>query len=136
MEDYETRLIEWTIFYAKNKDIIKKEIKDYKILKNFVEFEYKDKKHTYHVYPELTRDATDISKDGWKTLVCLNKQKNLKFLLDNWKELIQNPKLSIIFVNPTSENRWIIFPHTHDKIAEKESLKAGLKTLFEGVEEV
>jgi hypothetical protein len=129
MADDLNKLLEWIIFYAKNKDIIKKEIKEYKILKNYVEFEYKDKKHIYYAYPNLTDDIIEASKDGWITVVCLNNPENLKYTVSNWDKLIKNPKFSMIFANPKTNQRWIIFPHTHNKITEKETLKLGLEAM-------
>lgn len=123
------KILEWIIYYAKNKDIIKKEIKEYKILKNYVEFECKDKKHIYYACPELNEEIIEKSKDGWVTVVCLNKKENINFTVSNWERLIKNPKFSMIFVNPVSHQKWIIYPHTHNKITEKSTLKLGLETM-------
>jgi len=133
MADQLSALLEWTIFYVKNKDIIKREVKDYKILKNFVEFEMKDKKHVYYAYPELNEEVLDKCKDGWVTAVCLNKKENIKFVVSNWDKLIHNNKFSMIFVHPSSNGKWIIFPYTHNKITEKASLKLGLETMAQEV---
>ena len=129
-------LTEWTIFYVKNKDIIRKEIKDYKVLKNFVEFEYSSRKHTYYILPDLKSDSLAISKEGNITIICLNKKENLNFLVENWENFKINSKFSIIFVNIKTGGKWIVYPHTHDKITDKESLKPGLISLFENVLEV
>jgi hypothetical protein len=129
MADDLSILLEWTIFYVKNKDIIKKEIKDYKVMKNYVEFEYKDKKHVYYAYPELNDEIFEKINEGFVTVVCLNKKENINFTVKNWEKLVKNPKFSMIFVHPKSSSKWIIFPHTHDKITEKSTLKLGLETM-------
>jgi len=129
MADDLNTLLEWTIFYVKNKDIIKKDIKDYNVMKNYVEFEYKDKKHVYYSYPELDEEIFEKTTEGWVTLVCLNKKENINFTVRNWEKLIKNPKFSMIFVHPKSSQKWIIFPHTHNKITEKSTLKLGLETM-------
>lgn len=136
MADDLNTLLEWTIFYAKNKDIIKKEIKDYKVMKNFVEFEYKDKKHIYYAYPQLNDEVIEKSYDGWVTVVCLNKKENINFTLQNWEKLIKNQRFSMIFVHPKSSQKWIIFPHMHNKITEKQTLKLGLETMAQEVPNV
>ncbi|MBR9690286.1 hypothetical protein GOV08_01240 [Candidatus Woesearchaeota archaeon] len=130
-------LTQWTILYVKNKDILKKEIKEYKIFKNYVEFEYLDaRKQTCYIYPTMKSEARSDTKEGWKAVICLNTKANFDFLISNWENLIKNPKLSIIFVNPRLNQKWIVFPHTHNKITEKASLKLGLQTLFESVARV
>ncbi len=129
MTDDINTLLEWIIAYAKNKDIIKKEIKDYKILKNYVEFEMKDKKYTYYAYPELNDEILDKCSEGWVTAVCLNSKKNINFVVSNWDKLTKNNKFSLIFAHPSSNQRWIIFPYTHDKITERKTLKLGLEAM-------
>lgn len=133
MSDDINKLLEWTIFFVKNKDILKKEIKDYKILKNYIEFDYGDRKHTYYVYPQLNSELIEHSTKDTATVVCLNKKENLKFVVDNWDKIIKNKKFSIVFVHMSSNQRWIIYPYTHNMITEKSALKSGLQTLFEQI---
>lgn len=133
MTDELNTLLEWIIFYVKNKDIMKKEIKDYKVLKNYVEFEFKDKKQLYYAYPELNKEVLERYSDGWVTIVCLNNKENINFVVSNWDKLTKNPKFQMIFVHPSSNQRWIIFPYTHDKITEKKTLKLGLETIAQEV---
>lgn len=133
MTDQINSLLEWTIFFVKNKDIMKREIKDYKILKNYVDFEYKDRKHTYYMYPELNDEAITVSEKGITTIVCLNKKDNLNFVVKNWDKLTKNKTFSMVFVHPTSNQRWIIYPYTHNSVTEKSSLKSGLQSLAEQI---
>jgi hypothetical protein len=129
MADELNTLLEWIIFYVKNKDLIKKEIKDYKILKNYVEFEMKDKKQIYYAYPMLNDEILEKCSEGCVSAVCLNKKENINFAVSNWDKLVKNPKFSMIFVNIPTNQRWIIFPYTHDKITEKQTLKLGLEAM-------
>ena len=128
------KLEEWTIIHIKNRDLIKRELKDYKILDSAIKVNYKSKSQTIYLYQIM--DSTIINKIGEEliTVVCLNSMKNINFCVDNWDKLISNKLFSIIFVNPESKNKWIIYPYTHNKITEKASLKSGLVSLYENVE--
>ncbi|MBI4145352.1 hypothetical protein HY493_04065 [Candidatus Woesearchaeota archaeon] len=79
-----------------------------------------------------------LQPDTNACLVVLNARKNLDVIAERWGELVNYPKLCVIFANPESstDKRWIIFPHTHDKITERKTLKLGLESLFAMVEEV
>ena len=68
----------------------------------------------------------------------LNSKENLDFLMNKWNKLIKFDKLTIFFVNPFSEleKKWFISPYVHNKICDKDSLKLGLKTMFETVESI
>lgn len=80
--------------------------------------------------------TSKLQPDLQAALVVLNTRKNLDIVIQAWNELIKYPKLSIIFANPdsTTDKRWIIFPHTHEKITERKALKVGLESLFLTVE--
>ena len=70
------------------------------------------------------------------TLVLLNKKENVDLIVSGWPHLIKKSNLSVLFVNPETNNKWSINPHIHDKIADKKSLKKGLLSIFESVEPV
>ena len=131
--DYENDLIEWTIRFVKHRDLIKKNLIDYKILKNFIEFEFKDKKHIYYIYPELNDGSIKELNDELISFIVLNKKSNVKFLADNWDKFIKFQKTNIVFVNSKVNQHWIITPFIHNKIAEKKKLKKGLMSLFDNV---
>ena len=134
MQDKISQLLEWTIFYVKNKDMIKKEMTDYKIIKDSISFEYRNNKnHTYQIRPELDDSImSNILKDN-VTIVCLNKLENLNFMIKVWEKLIPNKTLSFVFVNAKENQKWAVTPYIHDKISDKNSLKAGLRSLFESI---
>lgn len=129
-------ITEWTIQYIKYRDLMKKNLVDYKILKNCIEFEFKDKKHFYYIFENLNSDALkDLSNENI-TFVVANKQKNVVFLEKNWASFTKFPKANLIFVHPKSNQTWMINPYFHDRVAEPKKLKQGLLSLFEGVKEV
>jgi hypothetical protein len=69
-------------------------------------------------------------------LVGFNTEENLQFILANWERLVSVPKLTIYMVNPVSETekRWAINPHVHERICDADSLKTGLRAMFETVD--
>ena len=136
-------LVEWTINFIKNKDIVAKKIEQIENGKDGFDLyiKYKDREHYYIIVPNLvdidsiTQRINDIFHF---TIVTLNSKESFDALLKNWNKLINFKFLSIIFVNPFSEidKKWIIFPYTHNKISDESSLKIGLKSMFEMVEPI
>ncbi len=129
----------WIQEYLRHKDMFQRKIK--KIVDgNPPTVVYSDKETKILVEPVITNidDIRESCSDGSVILVTLNMMKNLKMIADNWSKLISNPDFCIYFVNPVgaAEKRWVIFPYTHNKIAERSSLKSGLKSLFSTVAEV
>ena len=79
------------------------------------------------------KDAIPKLKEGWLTVVTLHNEANRKALIENWKSFAAHPKLTVYFVNPlvASENKWVIVPHTHDKVCDHESLALGITAMGE-----
>ena len=136
-------LSEWIVNFVRHKDIIKKSILDIKAGENRVDVKFKDKEQVFLIMPELdslesfeqiTKELEN--KDRYVAVVCINSDKNINFLVQNWKEAAKHPQLSFYFVNPSSstEQKWIIFPHVHNRIADMSSLKMGLAAMAECVE--
>jgi hypothetical protein len=69
-------------------------------------------------------------------LVGFNTLENFQFIVDNWEALVSCAGLMVYMVNPVSETekRWVINPRVHERICDPESLKTGLRTMFETVE--
>ena len=99
---------------------------------------YKEKEKFILVMPFLV-NAEELRfrlKSGKSvTIITLNSEQNMDFLIDNWKLIIDSPELTIMFINPFSltDHRWIIRPYVHNKITENSVLKKGIKTMFETV---
>lgn len=134
-------LTDWTEQYVKNKDLLLKNVVN--ITRNEGDWTLsvikKDGVQHFLVIPHLESIETVTSKlqpDTNACLVVLNTRKNLDIVAENWSELAKHPRLCVIFANPDSstDKRWIIFPHTHDKITERRTLKQGLESLFAMVE--
>ncbi|MBI4151298.1 hypothetical protein HY492_04175 [Candidatus Woesearchaeota archaeon] len=135
-------LAEWTEQYVRNKDLLTKSIVNivredggwtFAVIK-------KDCTQHYLVMPHfapedfLKRMKPDING----VLVVLNTKHNLSHVIEHWQALTQFPKLAIIFANPdaSGDKRWMVSPHTHDKITERKALRRGLESLAMTVAEV
>jgi len=136
-------LVEWTINFVKNKDIISKKIEKIENGKDGFDLyvKYKDKEQFFIIIPDIVDIEPIIQRinnDFYFSIVTLNSKKNLDVMLKNWNKLINFKFLNIIFINPFSEldKKWVVFPHTHHKISDESSLKNGLKSMFEAVEPI
>ena len=134
-------LADWTINFVKNKDLISKKIEKIEAGKNGIDFyvKFKDKEQYFIISPNIYEIDSIIGKINSKnyfSVVTLNSKENFDALLKNWKKLVDFKFLSIMFVNPYSslDKKWIIFPHTHNKICDESSLKLGLKSMFDMVD--
>lgn len=140
MDKATSLLSEWTINFIKNKDIHTMSIKDIKKEKNEITIKYIDKEETYIVDPYFTdiNNILEKKEDNYTVLVVLNKKKNLDLIIKNWTRLIKYKNLRIILVNPFSEleKKWILNPYFHNKVADMESLKKGLTSLFYAVDPI
>lgn len=84
------------------------------------------------------KDVVQVLKEAsgeHPTLVCFNTQENFDVVLKNWKNLVELKNFNIYFVNPFSKTDkiWIVFPSTHNLVADEASLELGLRTMFEQV---
>ena len=136
-------LVDWSINFVKNKDIISKKIEKIENGKdNFdLYIKYKDREQYFIIVPniaDIDSIIQRINNNYYFSIVTLNSKENFNIIIKNWNRLISFKFLNIIFVNPFSEmdKKWIIFPHTHNKICDESSLKTGLKSMFETVDSI
>jgi hypothetical protein len=136
-------LIEWTVRYLKNKDAFFKKIQDLKTEGNRIFVKTTDKDQTYIIEPFIDTANIDAllgqMKEDYCALVIYNTKQNLDIIIKEWKKLANFKKqFSIYFVNPfsKSDRQWIIFPYTHDMIAEGKGIKEGLMALASNVDPI
>jgi len=132
-------LAEWFIRYIKNRDLYFKRIKDIAQKDGLVIVEEKTRTVQYQIISfaqDLKGPAVDMKEEEHYGIVLYNTEENFKALLSAWAELSKVKNLIVYFINPFSklDKQWVIYPHTHNRITEKESLKTGLRTMFETVE--
>ncbi len=138
-------LIEWVEHFVKNKDVFLKSIKSVERKDYGLCVKHKDKEKMFFVVPfvsdfnSILNKLKKIKGDKWISLVVVNNVNNFKLIVKNWKKLVDlGSKFSIYFVNPFSllDKKWIIFPHTHHMVADKDSFEKGLKSMFVMVDSV
>lgn len=136
-------LADWTVNFIKNKDIITKKIEQIENGKDGFDLyvKYKDREQYFIIAPaiaDIDSIIQRINNDFYFSIVTLNSKENFDIIVKNWNRLISFKLLSIIFVNPFSEldKKWVVFPHTHNKICDESSLKNGLKAMFQMVEPI
>jgi len=136
-------LVDWTINFIKNKDIISKKIEHIENGKDGYDLyvKYKNREQYFIIVPKIIDIGSIIQKvnnDFHFTIVTLNSKENFDMMCKNWNKLVGFKFLNIIFVNPFSDmdKKWIIFPHTHHKICDEASLETGLKSMFKMVEPI
>jgi hypothetical protein len=140
-EDLLAVLREWALHYLQNKDLITRTIVDIKKEQDGWDFVIETK--TGPRYVLVIADLAGLQpnlermKDKNVLVVTPNRRHNVDHLITLWPEITQNPKLTMVFVNPYSdlEKKWIIMPHVHDRIIERKALKLGLDSLFTTVDE-
>ena len=136
-------LTDWTIQFVKNKDVVAKKIEKVENGKDGFDLyvKYKDREQYFIIAPEIIDISTilkRVNNNAYFSLVTLNSRQNFEIILKNWSSLISFKFLNIIFVNPFSEldKKWIVFPHTHHKVCDENSLETGLRSIFKMVEPI
>ena len=129
------QLKEWAIGFLKHKDLFTKQILGIEDNNNQIIIKYKDRDVILLIAPTLYDSIEDV-KDHM-VIVTANKKVNLDCLIQNWHNLKNSPDLTIYFVNPDSskEQKWVLKPYLHNKIADEDNFRGGLLTLFESVDE-
>ena len=120
-------LVEWTTHFIKFKDAMRRRIKDIKVEENVITIQEKgDITKKYIIDEKLEKKEADY-------IVCTNTKKNVDILIHSWKEFASDPKLTIIFANPETNENWLITPAIHEKISDEESLHTGIQSMFESI---
>jgi len=128
-------LREWTLVFLKNRDLYKQEIERIEKLDGDFVVHKKNTRTRFMIRPELDDVGEVAREDGALSVVLLNRQKNVDAVAKGWDKIKDKPNLCIFFVNPLANEKWMIFPKTHDLITEREALKKGLESLASAVPE-
>jgi len=133
MENITQEMREWLKHYLRSRDVFAKNIKEIIDKGDDIIVKYKDKERIFIVFSEIPED---FLLENHTSLVLFNTKKNFDWLLSKWNKISSYEDLNTYFINPLSvtEKRWIVYPHSHNKITEKTSLKPGLKALFSMVD--
>ena len=146
MDNVNSFLFDWAIRFLENKDTIRKEIINIEKNENNSDFiiHYKDKVMYFIIKPILEGNIfSRINVNDSYGIFTLNNAANVRFVVTEWRNLVEFKFLRIYFINPFSsaDKVWAISPYIHDRICDKASLELGLKSMAEmvmpiGVEEL
>ncbi len=142
MADCVKELAEWYVEFIKHKDIFQNKISNIDNNGELVKVEYKDRKHIGRPIPNIKTTTELLSEmndeDSDVAIITLNKKSNLDILIKSWETICKYKKLTIFFVNTKSkqETKWMIRPYVHNMICDHDSLKTGLKSMFDTVDAV
>ena len=127
-------LLEWSKHYVQARDAIERKLKTIDEKPDRLICTYKDKQVTFIAEETLT--AKSLDANAFTTIVTLQTTKNFDALIDQFAVFSQHPKLTIIFVNPKLNEKWMIKPAVHAAVADKSTLKLGLQSMFDTVPSV
>lgn len=128
-------LLEWAENYFRSRDAFHKKIISIENKDNYLLITSKDKKEKIFAISDLD-SFKELGIRENTSIITINNRKNVEFLYDNWDKLTDFSSLRIYFINPisTTEKKWVINPHIHSKVCDKDTLKAGLMAMFETVD--
>jgi len=124
----------WAREILVHRDVFQKKIKDISEVKEGLKIKYAGHEETVYVVKKL--EEAPVEENAKVFLP--NTKANFDYLIHNWPSLAKQQGLTLFFVNPDTdqEQKWIIRPNLHDRIADYDSLKPGLQALFSTVPEV
>jgi hypothetical protein len=134
----EELIMDWADSYLRHRDLIARRIREISAEKERLVITTKEDTKEYLIaMPLLSKVDSSMIREP-TIIVTLNKKINLKTLTDRWDEFSKIKEISIIFINPGSvlEKKWIIRPYVHSRICDDASLKQGLKSIFDTVDEI
>jgi len=134
-------LLEWFVRYIKNRDLIFRRISDIIEEGNKLIVKQKDGKTLHYYIEPFPDDFGNFSASATEEhcgIVVYNSAENFEKLTSAWSKLSSMPGLTLYFVNPFSklDKRWVLRPHIHARISDAESLKQGLRSMYETVEPI
>lgn len=117
-------LSEWAIVYVKHKDLVARKLQDHKVDGEKILFTFSDRVLTAYAMEKLS-----VPKIQGKTFIfALQTKENIELLLKHWKEFSEQKELTMIFVNPQKNEKWLVNPHTHESISEG-NVELGIRTM-------
>jgi hypothetical protein len=123
-------LLEWAQAYLLHRDLFKKQIASISKHEHGFTITKKDGSSKECYVKDLLDDTLLPLLKDHTLVVNRNKRENLDWVIAHWARLSALPGLKIIFANVEKNEKWVLLPHSHDKIADPESLNQGLETMF------
>ncbi|MBW2967457.1 hypothetical protein KY362_03140 [Candidatus Woesearchaeota archaeon] len=134
-------LMDWFSRYIKNRDLVFRKIAAVKEEENKVVVEQKDGRVVHNYIEPFPEDFAALAAgmpEEHKGIVVYHSKQNFDGIVKAWDKLAGVKNLTIYCINPFSklDKKWIINPRTHALVSDPESLKEGLKAMFETVDPI
>jgi hypothetical protein len=123
-------LFEWCEQYIRSRDAMERKLVKLERESHAVMATYKDRTIRWLPLPQL---SVPKENEGNITIVCLQTQANFNVLVNDFAAFAKNPGLTVIFLNPALNEKWLLKPAIHHAVADKSTLKSGLQTLYQTV---
>lgn len=127
-------LKEWAEQYLRHRDLFERRIEKIEVEKNIILTLKDGTKQECFPVEVLDQDLLKSLKKG-SIIVTKNTKENFSFLVEQWEVFSGKEGVKLIFVNLAKNEKWVIIPSNHHRIAEPESLELGLKAMFTQVPE-
>lgn len=122
---------DWAIHYIKAKDVFLKQLKQYNIEEDIIEFDFGEYKHYYLLKELLDKEIiSKANKYEKKTIVCEKNEENFQFLINYFKELSEMKNLIIVFLTKDQKSKLLLNPRAHSLTADPENLEEGLRSIW------
>ncbi len=128
-------LLAWTERYLRHRDLFERQIASLTPEAEGFLITQKDGSVRRCVVKETLNENLITGVKDEVLVVTRNRRVNLDWVLHHWDALAELPGLRIVFVNLTKDEKWVLVPALHARVAEPESLARGLTALFGTVPE-
>lgn len=123
-------LLEWCEHYIRSRDAMERKLVKLERVGESILATYKDRAVRWLPMAQL---AVPAENEGNVSVVTLQTQANFNTLVSEFAVLAENPGLTILFINPSLNEKWVLKPAVHASVADKSTLKSGLQTLYQTV---
>lgn len=128
-------LHEWAEQYVRHRDLFERQIAKLEAYEHGFRIHQKDGSTRECIVKDLLDDSLLPLLSDHLLIVDRNRKENLEWVLRHWKRLAALPSLRIVFANVAKNEKWVLMPHSHDRVTDAESLRKGLEALFGSVPE-
>lgn len=126
-------LEEWSAIFLKQRDLVKREIERLEKQGSNIIIHRKDGQEKLVAITQHL-DAQQLEKNP-AVIICPNTRSNVEALAKAWNSFCKHQDLLVVFANTKTNEKWLLRPHLHDRVADDESLKVGLLAMHEAISE-
>ena len=131
---------EWTVRYVRHRDIAARKISGIRGTEYGFQVINKDGTLIECVVQLALKKISGqfIAATKNALVITLSNSENVQAVNRMWDALAANSGLLVVFANPFSalEDKWVLKPHLHNKVCDRNSLLQGLRAMSELVEPI